>query len=124
MTALIGWDLEHAVLWKKINQVLLLVSVARWIVWVALQEMADKPGMSGQPVLRLLTFMHAGVIEHQEDAADCSGKLFLHLGEQSDELFLPLAHSCLSCDLARACIKGCKQVDGSGAFVLVLHAGR
>ncbi len=88
------------------------------------QEMADKPGMSGQPVLRLLAIMHAGVIEYQEDAADCSGKLFLHWGEQSDELFLPLAHSCLSCDLARPCSKGRKQVDGSGAFVLVLHAGR
>src|SRR5260370_4672647 len=88
------------------------------------EELADKTRMSGQPVLHLFAMMDTGVIEHQKDAVDRSGKLFLYLGEQSNELFLPLAHGCLSCDLACTCIKSRKQMQGSGTFVLVLHAGR
>ncbi len=43
MTVLIGSDPEHAASWKKIRQVLLLVSVVPWTVWVVQQVTEDKP---------------------------------------------------------------------------------
>lgn len=64
------------------------------------QEVADKAGMKRQPVLSLLAMMDTRIIEHKEDASDRGRKLLIQLGEQSEELFLPLAHGCLSCDLA------------------------
>ncbi len=43
MIVLIGSDPEHAASWKKIRQVLLLVSVVPWIAWEVRQVTEDKP---------------------------------------------------------------------------------
>lgn len=88
------------------------------------QEVADKAGMKRQPVLSLLAMMDTRIIEHKEDASDRGWKLLVQLGEQSDELNLPLAHERLGRDLACPGIKSCKQVQGTSAFVLMLHTGR
>jgi hypothetical protein len=88
------------------------------------QEVADKTGMERQPVLSLLAMVDTRIIEHKEDASDRGWKLLVQLGKQSDKLNLPLAHERLGRDFARPGIKSRKQVEGTSAFVLMLHTGR
>jgi len=88
------------------------------------QEVADKARMKCQPALSLLTMMDTRIIEYKVDLSDRGWKLLVQLGEQSDELNLPLAHERLGRDLACSGIKSGKQVQGTSAFVLMLHTGR
>src|SRR5688572_8354926 len=48
-TVLIGLALALAVIWKKIRLPALSVSVALWIVWVALKEIKGRPEIFGSP---------------------------------------------------------------------------
>src|SRR6266566_2789228 len=56
------------------------------------QKPTDKAGVSLEPCLNLLAFMHTRVIEDQKDATNGRWNLPIQLGEQGNELFLPLAH--------------------------------
>jgi hypothetical protein len=56
------------------------------------QKPTDKAGMSRQLGSHLFAFMHTRVIEDQTDATNGRWNLPIQLGEQGDELFLPLAH--------------------------------
>src|SRR6266436_2939886 len=78
--------------------------------------------MSLEPGSHLFAFMHTRVIEDQKDATNGRWNLPIQLGEQSDELFLPLAHLRSSVDLSRASIKSGKQMQGSCPLVAMLQA--
>ena len=56
------------------------------------EEVADKAGMERQPVLSLFAMMDTRIIEHKKDASNRGWKLLIELGEQRNELDLPLAH--------------------------------
>jgi hypothetical protein len=73
-------------------------------------KVAHETGVSRQPGLNQLSFMHLQVVHHQIHARLGRGKLLLQLGEERDELDLPFAHLSPSVDLAGAGIKGGKQV--------------
>src|SRR5436305_5709684 len=88
------------------------------------EKVADKAGMERQPVLSLFAMMDTRIIEHKKDASNRGWKLLIELGEQRNELDLPLAHGRLSRDLACPGIKSRKQVQGPSTFVLMLYAGR
>src|SRR6266700_3081782 len=88
------------------------------------QKPTHKAGMSLEPSSHLLAFMHTRVIEDQKDSMNGRGNLPIYLGEQGDELFLPLAHLCSSVDLARAGIKSSKQMQCPGPLVAMLQASR
>src|SRR5947208_16297407 len=65
------------------------------------QKPADKAGVRLEPGSHLLAFMHARVIKHQRDATNGRWNLPIQLGEQGDELSLPLAPFRSSIDLPR-----------------------
>src|SRR6266567_5524333 len=88
------------------------------------QKPTDKAGVSLEPCLNLLAFMHTRVIEDQEDATNGRWNLLIQLGEQGNELFLPLAHLRSSVDLSRASIKSGKQMQSACSFVAMLQASR
>jgi hypothetical protein len=66
------------------------------------QKPTDKARMGLEPSLDLFTCMHTGVIEDHPDATNGRWNLPIQLGEQGNELFLPLAHLRSSVDLPRA----------------------
>lgn len=83
---------------------------------------AHKTRMGCQPSLNLLAFMDAGVIQHAENAPHLCWDLPIESGKQQDEFVLAFAPRCESRDLARAPIKGSKQVHSSCTLVFMLHA--
>src|SRR6266496_4517708 len=87
-------------------------------------KVAHEARVSSQPGPNLLSFMHAQVIHHQENARRGWCKLSLQLGKEGKKLNLPFAHLGSSVDLACAGIKSGKQVQGSGTLILVLQASR
>ena len=74
------------------------------------RKMADKARMGRQPRLHLLSLMHFQIVHHQIHTSLEGRKLLLHLGKKGDKLDLPFASLSSCVDLARACIKGSKQM--------------
>jgi hypothetical protein len=88
------------------------------------QKPTHKAGVSLEPSSHLLALMHTRVIEDHRDATNGRWNLPIQLGEQGDELFLPLAHLRSSVDLPRTGIEGGKQMQGPCSFVAMLQARR
>src|SRR5947209_3754102 len=86
------------------------------------QKVADEAGMSRQPGLSPLPFMHAQIVEHQVDTSHRGWNLPTELIEERDEFLLAFPSRRSGGDVACACIKGGEQVQGSGTLVLVLQA--
>jgi hypothetical protein len=74
------------------------------------RKTTDKARMVLQPRLHLLALVHFQIVHHQIHTSLEGRKFLLQLGKKGDELALPFASLSSCVDLARACIKGGKQM--------------
>ena len=83
-------------------------------------KVEDQSGMFGEPLADLLSMMCADIVTHEMNVGDMRLNLPVQLFQKGDACLLPFAVIALPIDLARAGVKGGKEIQGPGALVLVL----
>src|SRR5215510_16027342 len=83
-------------------------------------EMHDEPRMFGEPLADFFAMMGADIVAHEVNRADRRVKLRVQCFQKGDEFPLPLPVITVPIDLARAGVKGRKEVEGACAPVFIL----